>query len=249
MNFQRRTEFHTVIRSSSAGAALTASVGGGFKLTCKKTSGALLALAHDPLATYIESSARITSYMARHHESWLEMANSQSSSGLGLGLDLEDLYFVSGTMKVPQWFIGVFDRGEESEIGGHLECTVADVFDLNAQVCDIRTVHRSPSFKKGPGGVSAGAELPWNQCIFMRYYKMKRRLFRTPKVIKAAAGPHELPESDPDKESPALLASDHYGDVEMEVDIEEEPGRSKVSRCMYNAADCQLPDPNHPSHC
>ncbi|RDX44394.1 hypothetical protein OH76DRAFT_1097510 [Lentinus brumalis] len=105
---------------SPAGAGPTVSAGGGFKLTCKKTSGAILALAHDPISTYIESSARIASYMTRHHESWLEMANSQSSSGLGLGLALEDLYFVSGTMKVPQWFIGVFDRGEESESGAQL---------------------------------------------------------------------------------------------------------------------------------
>ncbi len=193
----------------------------------------MLALAHDPISTYIESSVRIASYMARHHESWLEMANSQSSSGLGLGLALEDLYFVSGTMKVPQWFIGVFDRGEEKE-SGHLECTVADVFDLSANVCDIRTMHRSPSFKKGPAMVPAGSELPWNQCIFIRYYKMKRRLLRLPKVIKAAAGPHVLPGGEPDGDFPALLAEVYGdGDDEMEVDIEQVSGRTKVSARIF----------------
>ncbi|KAI0689938.1 hypothetical protein C8T65DRAFT_817523 [Cerioporus squamosus] len=214
-----------------AGAGPTVSAGGGFKLTCRKTSGAVLALAHDTTRTYIESSTDFMSYMSRHHASWLEMANAPFPSGLRLGLNLEDLYFVSGTTKVPQWFEGVFEGGEESERGGHLECTVSDVFNLNAEATDILTVHRSPILKKGPRNLRAavaGSQLPSDQCIFIHYFKMKRRLLRSPTVLKAAAGPHELPESDPDKESPALLPSDHHGYVEMEVDIEEEPGRRKI---------------------
>lgn len=201
--------------------------GGGFKLTCRKKSGALLALAHDPTMTYIESSAHITSYMIRHHADWLDMANSQSASGLGLGLKLEDLYFVSGTTKVPQWFIGVFDGGEESEGGGRLECTVTDVFNLNVGFSDIHLVHRSPVLKKGPRSADTGAELLWNQCAFIHYFKMKQRRLRLPKIIKAAAGPHQLPGSESEGDSLALLASD--GNDNLEVEVEEVCGRSKVS--------------------
>jgi hypothetical protein len=35
-----------------------------------------------------------------------------------------------------------------------------------------------------------------NQCVFIRYYTIRRRLF-IPMVIKAGAGPHQLPKSDP----------------------------------------------------
>jgi hypothetical protein len=30
----------------------------------------------------------------------------------------------------------------------------------------------------------------YNQCVFIRYYTMRRRVLMFPKVIKAAAGPH-----------------------------------------------------------
>lgn len=32
----------------------------------------------------------------------------------------------------------------------------------------------------------------YNQCVFIRYYTMRRRALMFPKVIKAAAGPHDL---------------------------------------------------------
>ncbi|RDX57014.1 hypothetical protein OH76DRAFT_1335776 [Lentinus brumalis] len=200
-----------------------------------KSSGAVLALDHHPKTTYIESSAHIASYMSRYHASWLEMANSQSPSGLGLGLNLEELYFVSGTTKVPQWFIGVFEGEEESEREGHLECTVSDVFDLTVQSSEVHTLRRSPILKKGPLEVPAETELPWDQCIFIHYYRMKRRRLRVPKVIRAAAGPHELPAGEPERELPAVLAADD-DDSDMGAYIEQEPGRSRVSLIAHLSA-------------
>ncbi|TFK80598.1 hypothetical protein K466DRAFT_605198 [Polyporus arcularius HHB13444] len=86
--------------------------------------------------------------------------------------------------------------------------------------------------------VPAGNELPWNQSIFIRYYKMKRRLLRLPKVIKAAAGPHVLPGGEPDGDSPALLAEVYGdGDDEMEVDIEQVSGRTKIVDPVNNLLD------------
>ncbi|RPD75577.1 hypothetical protein L226DRAFT_49262 [Lentinus tigrinus ALCF2SS1-7] len=213
-----------------AGAAPMIAAGGGFKLTCREASGALLALKHDPITTYIESSAHVVSYMMRHHASWLELANSQARPGLGLGLKLEDLYFVTGTTKVPQWFIGVFEGTTERERGARLECTVTDVFSLNAEVTDIRTIHRTPILKKGPTQrnmtMSIDRELPWDQCIFLHYFKMKKRVLIAPKVIRAASGSDRLPESEPDNDAPILLVD--VFDDDVEVEFEEESGRSKI---------------------
>lgn len=43
-----------------------------------------------------------------------------------------------------------------------------------------------------------GSTVPdeYNQCVFIRYYTMRKRFF-VPLVIKAGAGPHQLPKPDP----------------------------------------------------
>jgi hypothetical protein len=44
----------------------------------------------------------------------------------------------------------------------------------------------------------------YNQCVFVRYYTMRKRPLMVPKVIKAAAGPHDLGPGDRDNEEPPL---------------------------------------------
>ena len=44
----------------------------------------------------------------------------------------------------------------------------------------------------------------YSQCIFIRYYTMRKRPLLAPKVIKAGAGPHDLGPGDRDNEEPPL---------------------------------------------
>ena len=46
----------------------------------------------------------------------------------------------------------------------------------------------------------------YNQCIFVRYYTMRKRPLFIPRVIKAAAGPHDLGPADRGNEDPPLEA-------------------------------------------
>lgn len=61
----------------------------------------------------------------------------------------------------------------------------------------------------------------YNQCVFLRYYTIRRRVF-IPTVLKAGAGPHQLPKGDPEDDNTneeMLLASSE--DDPMEVDCQE----------------------------
>ena len=61
----------------------------------------------------------------------------------------------------------------------------------------------------------------YNQCVFIRYYTIRRRVF-IPTVLKAGAGPHQLPDGDPgddDASEEVLLVSSE--DDPMEVDYQE----------------------------
>ena len=44
-----------------------------------------------------------------------------------------------------------------------------------------------------------------DQCIFLNFYKMKRRIWR--QIVRAAAGPHELPPGPNDEDSSPVLTS------------------------------------------
>jgi hypothetical protein len=61
----------------------------------------------------------------------------------------------------------------------------------------------------------------YNQCVFIRYYTIRRRVF-IPTVLKAGAGPHQLPKGGPgndnaSEEIPLVLSEDDS----MEVDYQE----------------------------
>ena len=69
--------------------------------------------------------------------------------------------------------------------------------------------------------------LEGDQCIFMRYFKMKRRKFLPLRPIKAAAGPHEVPRPGPEDDDVMMGWDDDVSDDEDE--IESVPGLEKVS--------------------
>ena len=82
------------------------------------------------------------------------------------------------------------------------------------------------------GGTNhTGPVSEYNQCVFVRYYAMRKRPLLSPKVIKAGAGPHDLgPGSQNDKESPC--ATQHDSDSENASSLFDDDGsddRSSVT--------------------
>ena len=88
---------------------------------------------------------------------------------------------------------------------------------------------RPPSSTSHPETVSD----EYNQCVFLRYYTVRKRL-GIPRVIKAAAGPHDLGPGSRDNEKPSLDAqhnSDSGSDTVLSpFDNDGEGGRSSVGR-------------------
>ena len=75
------------------------------------------------------------------------------------------------------------------------------------------------------------SEIPdeYNQCVFIRYYTIRKWGF-IPKVIKAGAGPHELPKEDPGDDTArevAIEMSDSDDDL-MDVDYDYSEARQGV---------------------
>ena len=67
--------------------------------TCTSISGGILLLKNPATRTVAQSKFVIVRYIKAHFESWLEFANQTR----GIGLQDEDLLFVSGTTMASEW--------------------------------------------------------------------------------------------------------------------------------------------------
>ena len=171
-------------------------------------SGALLALAQPGVSRTIVSLRRIVVYMKQHYDSWVALAEASGFDG--------DLVFVSGTTTTTACGALAFTRPVgESTAGstgtgtgtgageGALSVTWDEREGTMSAELDGRDISGretcSTGFAAGKGAVVDGAgEGPL--CVFMHYFKMKRRLWWS-RPFRAASGPHELPRRRDDDDS------------------------------------------------
>ncbi|KAI0641267.1 WD40 repeat-like protein [Trametes meyenii] len=170
--------------------------------------------------------------MRKHFDQWLNFANEDCEMILGQ----EQIYFVHGVVKTSRWVCAAFQGSRSNK----------DV-SLNAQIPNIGSLKMSMSFNKedapqvdynyGPPTSKISepnkpecepteATRKQDQCIFFNYYKAKKRLWLGPKVMEAAAGPHELPPGDREGESSNDPISTE--DASYDSDDFEEVPRARV---------------------
>ncbi|EIW56279.1 uncharacterized protein TRAVEDRAFT_98306, partial [Trametes versicolor FP-101664 SS1] len=164
------------------------SAGVGYKFVTKSKTGAFLLLDTPGIAIYISNKNRVSAYLREHFEHWFDFANHTR----GLDLKPSEIFFVSGTTKTTRWACSAFEGSSRQKTGF-----------LNAQVLSIGSVDMSMSISAedavrkesnyGPSSMgppvraanfpaheldrkgTAAADLPYNQCIFFHYYKVRRR--------------------------------------------------------------------------
>ena len=75
----------------------------------------------------------------------------------------------------------------------------------------------------------------YDQCVFVRYYKLKRRALRLPPRIIAGAGPHELPPGPHDGEADVktMTAEDPLEQDSESEEFEQVPLPHKVQLPLF----------------
>ncbi len=158
-------------------------------------------LKHPGHKTSLDCGMYIRRYMRTHLASWCDFANGH----LGIGLQEQDLIFVSGFVKTSVWATAAF----------HNSCSSAELLVAGGCFVPSASGEFRVSMSKGTNGsvfsrtgpparLSApqsgfAAANDFDQCVFLQYYKAKRRKWRLPAVMRAAAGPHVL-EYGPDED-------------------------------------------------
>ena len=190
--------------------------GAGIKYTCSKEEGAVLAIKPYAIREDLRPSKIIKDYVLRNYEHWYDHAEGN------LGLDLDrtkgQIIFVTGCDKTAEWdaFAWISDSGQVSlTLRGGAPAAASGALSIGRKWEMSSSIqHRSfpvamdlSYLQGGLSSTSAGtpvgaqdapsANNRFNQCVFVRGYKVQKKLRIWPQVIKAGAGPHQLPPSPP----------------------------------------------------
>jgi len=171
-------------------------------------------------------------YTKRHYESWVAFARQN-----GDGDDVRP-FLVSG-FDMTKDFAVVAYSNEGVSLEADLDVAVPMLASVSASIWVTRRTTCSPRFNWGPqpwdlpqdiqaiGPPSSQSADPggipdeFNQCVFIRYYTARLRMWRPPKVIRASAGPHDLGSGDNEGDTfPKLTA---WSEAEPTMNDDENP--------------------------
>ncbi|KAH8105449.1 hypothetical protein BXZ70DRAFT_527374 [Cristinia sonorae] len=164
-----------------------------------KGQAAVLLLTDSAHRETVNHHIAITKYMRQNYEKWQKYAGD-------LGLDVRDteILLVRGCVKTKCWTTVTWcDRGNIRDIEHDLSGDGLVAFG------ELKVLFRAdetgaPMKKSGPYDVDSSKMEP-NQCVFLNYYKMKRRrFFLGGKKIEAHAGYDDLPDPGPERGSSSV---------------------------------------------
>ena len=172
-----------------------------FELTSKQ--GAALITNHSTYREDIERERRFVNYIKRHYKSWVDFAR-ESDHGenirpiLVTGVDLTRefatiAYSDNQTQMECEFSVGV-PAVASTSVSVWGSWRTQGLVHTNCGPHPSR-IRRNRSLTESS---SLESEIPdeYNHCVFVRYYTIRRWGF-IPRVLKAGAGPHQLPEESP----------------------------------------------------
>ena len=227
------------------------------KFECNQEQGAFVFVDLPADRVQMHPSKNLIPYMKANIDYWYDLMGHHD-----LRLDRESLLFVSGTVKTNDWGLGAFISHGESCIAefqaqvhfaqaeltwksSKKEVGNTEVRQRPKDEAELQHFRELASIEsRDPGGSSRlsldsirSYHQKKDQTLFLHYYKMKKRLWFSRRVIKAAAGPHEFDHDSSGEGADISLLSASSDEAE----IVEEPHIPPVSfhhgpwACFLNA--------------
>ncbi|OCH91641.1 hypothetical protein OBBRIDRAFT_728460 [Obba rivulosa] len=228
------------MKEMSADAQVSSpAVGGGLSFHYTGGKGAVLLLYDSATRMELHDSRLMQEYMHRHYESWCNFA----MHNLDLVLDRSEIVFVQGWVKTTKWAVAAFAHGGRS---GALSFSANPALPASASlsVSVSSDVSISKQFRVGPipdsptgshllieeaessSRTSPIDDVKRDQCVFLQYCKLRRRLWRA-RVIKAAAEPKTFPGPHEDGADSHVAVDSGSEEFDL-MDIEHVPSRPQV---------------------
>ena len=185
--------------------------------------GAALVTKYQTRREDIQRAGTFENYVKRHYKSWVAFAretghgndiNPVLVTGVDMTRDFAMMSYSNDDEDLRCEFTTSALEGTSTSIWGTWHTTGPVHTNCGPQLCS------SPSPKIADAVVSDASSAgiisdEYDQCVFIRYYTMRKRL-GIPKVIKAGAGPHDLGPGDHQEggsQSDAQSSSDSGSDI------------------------------------
>ncbi|GJE89358.1 fungal specific transcription factor domain-containing protein [Phanerochaete sordida] len=169
-------------RLGAAVADPSQSMKASFAFSCHSHCGAVAVLGGFGHQRWYISNRDFWGYIAKHHDSWYDFAESK-----GHILAPEAIVLVSGWLKTTEWALAsVSNHGQAHDLS--FSASAGSYAGASFEVSAGTDIQMSVEQRSGPVLLDADAStlpgsstaqpapLPCNQCLFLRYYKMKRRI-------------------------------------------------------------------------
>jgi len=191
--------------------------------------GAALLTKHSTYREDVQRERTFEEYMKEHYDSWVAFARERGHPGdvkpvLVTGVDMSRDFAMLSYSNDDDDLRAQFTASDPGVVSPWGTWDIPGVVDTNCgpQLC------RPPSDSSHMGTISD----EYDQCLFVRYYTMRRR-FGIPRVIRAAAGPHDLGEgghSDDESSFGVECNSDTSSNIASSLfDDGRDDGRSSVA--------------------
>lgn len=182
-----------------------ASISAGY--TCKETHGALLVLQSEAHSEAVFECRLLKLYMARQHEHWCAYARDN----LGHEVEAEDIVLVGGWVKTSaDWAAMAFSNLMKKHYAS-LSAKVGGFMGVELLASRTRVQSGSKLHREGAAyskrRETRSEDVNRDQSIFLRRYKIKRRLGLL-KTVVAGAGYDQLPGQDGEDSTTAILAEE-----------------------------------------
>ena len=178
--------------------------GSSFSFQLTEDQGAALVTKHLTRCEDVQLNGNSIKYTKDHYDSWVTFARET-----GHGDDIKPV-LVTG-VDMTRDFAMVAYSNSDDRLTSEFTTSAPGVGPVWGTWRTSGSVHTNcgpylphpPSTSSGAGSVEAAPDED-NQCVFVRYYTVRKRL-GIPRVIKAAAGPHDLGPGARDNESNPFL--------------------------------------------
>ncbi|GJE89856.1 Zn(II)2Cys6 transcription factor [Phanerochaete sordida] len=207
---------------ANVGATASKGISVSYTFECRNQAGAILVPGADVTMSHVQSNARIREYVRLFHAFWHAFAVAQ-----GREIAPEDIVLVTGWLKTSEWALAaISNHGSSHAISFSASGGVAGAeFGVeHSTSAEMSVTQRSGPKLAAGASADAGMHAKRDQCLFVKYYKVKYRRF-LPLKITAMAQPRDM---DHEEDFPPSDSSTLSLDNDTDVEVEHFPSPKKL---------------------
>jgi len=238
--------------------------GASFSFELTEERGAALVTKYRTYREDIELETAFEEYTKRHYDSWVTFARNARHgndikpilvAGVDMTRDFAMIAYSNNSTHLSSEFttsVPLLASASASAWGTwHTQGLVHT--NCGPQLCSPPSSPDSPDLSPSDATQVDATPNEYNQCVFIRYYTVRRRALMFPRVIKAAAGPHDLgpgnnhdgtlPELTVQSSSDSDTGSDSSGDSTTDYSSSVTSYESELEVFHNVSSVCRSPSP------